>query len=76
MHYTKKNQGEKDNRFPVRKNKEKIDGGGEDGCGVLFSPWMHQQYTFRHRISCRTPAESEKESLITGKECINPHKSQ
>ena len=38
MHYTQKNQGEKNNRFPVRKNKKKQDGGGQGGCGVQLSP--------------------------------------
>ena len=76
MHYTQKNQGEKDNRFPVRKNKEKQDGGGQSGCGVHLSPWIHQEYTFRHRRSCRTPAESGQESLTTRKEYIDPHKSR
>lgn len=75
MHYTQKNQGEKDNTFLVRKNKEKQDGGGEGGCGVLLSPWMHQQYTLRRR-SCRTPVESGQEPLTTGKEYIVAHKSQ
>ena len=27
------------------------------------SPWIHQEYTFRHRSACRTPAESGQEYL-------------
>ena len=35
------------------------DGGGVGGRGVHLSPWIHQEYTLRHRSACRTPAESE-----------------
>ena len=42
--------------------------GGVDGPGVhLFSPQIHQEYTVRHRNTCRTPAESGQEYLTTGK---------
>ena len=37
---------------------EEQDGGGVGGCGVHISPRIHQEYTFRHRSACRTPAES------------------
>ena len=39
------------------------DRGGVGGCGVHLSPWIHQEYTFRHRSSCRTPADSRHEYL-------------
>ena len=32
--------------------------------------------TFRHRNTCRTPAESKQEYLNTRKEYIEPHKTQ
>jgi len=44
------------------------DGRGVGGCGVHLSPWIHQEYTFRHRSTCRTPAESTQEYLTSGKE--------
>ena len=34
------------------------DGRGVGGRGVHLSPRIHQEYTFRHRSACRTPAES------------------
>jgi len=34
------------------------DGRGVGGHGVYLSPQIHQEYTFRHRNACRTPAES------------------
>ena len=52
------------------------DGGGVGGRGVHLSPQIHQEYTFRHRSACRTPAESWPEYLTRGKECIEPHKTQ
>ena len=33
------------------------DGRGVGGCGVHLSLRMHQEYTFKHRSSCRTPAK-------------------
>ena len=51
-------------------------GRGAGGCGVHHSPWIHQEYTFRHRSTCRTPAESRQEYLISGKEYIEPGKTQ
>ena len=38
------------------------------GHGVRLSPQIHQEYTFRHRSACRTPAESRQEDLTRGKE--------
>ena len=32
-----------------------------------ISPRIHQEYTFRHRSACRTPAESGQESLTSVK---------
>ena len=31
-----------------------------------ISPWMHQEYTFRHRSAHTTPAESKLEHLTSG----------
>ena len=36
----------------------------------------NQEYTFRHRSTCRIPAESEQEYLNTRKEYIEPSKTQ
>ena len=52
------------------------DGRGVGGRGVHLSPWIHQEYTFRHRSACRTPAESGQEYLTSGKEYIGPCKTQ
>ena len=52
------------------------DGRGVGGCGVHLSPGIHQEYTFRHRSACRTPAESGREYLSSGKEYIEPRKTQ
>ena len=38
--------------------------------------WIHQEYTFRHRSACKTPAESRQEYLTSGKEYIEPRKTQ
>ena len=35
------------------------DGGGVRGRGVHLCLWIHQEYTFRHRSACRTPAEKQ-----------------
>ena len=51
------------------------DGAGVGGCGVHLSPWIHQEYTFRHRIARRTPAERRKEYLTSGKEHVESHKT-
>ena len=51
-------------------------GRGVGGRGVHLSPRIHQEYTFRHRSACRTPAESRQEYLTSRKEYIEPHKTQ
>ena len=43
------------------------DNGGVGGRGVHLSPWIHQEYAFRHRSAWRTPAESGQEYLTSGK---------
>ena len=63
-----------------QKNKKKKigreqDGGGVGGHRVHLSPGIHQEYTFRHRSACRTPAESRQEYLTSGKEYIETHKN-
>ena len=52
------------------------DGRGVGGRGGHLSPRIHQEYTFRHRSACRTPAESGQECLTSRKECIEPRKTQ
>ena len=52
------------------------DGRGVGGHGVHLSPQIHQEYAFRHRNACRTPAESGQEYLTSGKEYIVPRKTQ
>ena len=47
------------------------DGRGVGGHGVHLSQWIHQDYTFRHRSACRTPAESRQEYPTTRKEYIS-----
>ena len=44
-------------------------------CGIHLSLWIHQEYTFRHRSACRTPAESGEEYPTSGKEYIDSHKT-
>ena len=58
------------------RNGEEQDGGGVRGHGISLSPWIHQEYTIRHRSTCRTPAESGQEYLSSRKEYIDPHKTQ
>ena len=41
-----------------------------------ISPQIHEEYTFRHRSACRTPAVSGQEYLTSRKEYIEPHKIQ
>ena len=55
---------------------EEQDDRGVGGHGVHHSPRIRQEYTFRHRSACRTPAESGQEFLTTGKEYIKPRKTQ
>jgi len=45
------------------------------GRGVHLSPWIHQEYTFRHRSACRTLVESRQEYLTSGKEYKEPCKT-
>ena len=52
------------------------DGRGVGGCGVHLSPQIHQEYTFRYSSACLTPAESGQEYLNSGKEYIDPCKTQ
>ena len=51
------------------------DGREVGGCGVNISPWIHQEYTFRHRSARRTPAESGQEYLTSRKKYIDPRKT-
>ena len=46
------------------------------GHGVHLSPWIHQEYTFRHKSACRMPAESRRAYLTRGKEYIEPLKTR
>ena len=41
------------------------DGGRIGGHGVHLSPWIHQEYTSRHRSACRTTAGSGQEDLTS-----------
>jgi len=50
------------------------DGRGAGGHGEHLSSRIHQEYTFRHRNACRTPAESGQEYLTSGKEYVEPQK--
>ena len=52
------------------------DGGGVDGHGVHLFPHIHQEYTFRHRSACRTPAGSRQKYLTSRKENIKTYKAQ
>ena len=56
--------------------REEQDGRGVDGCGVHLSPRIHQEYNFRPRNAFRTPAEAGQEYLTSGKEYMEPHKTQ
>ena len=51
------------------------DGRGIGGHGEHLFPWIHEQYTFRQRSECKTPAESRQENLTSGKEYLDPHKT-
>ena len=55
---------------------EEQDGRRVRGHGISLSPWIHQEYTFRHRSTCRTPTESGQEYLISRKDYIDLHKTQ
>ena len=52
------------------------DGREVGGRGVHLSPRIHQEYTFRHRSACRTPAENRQEYQTSGKEYIEPRKTR
>ena len=67
---------EKMKALKLRKLEGEQDGRGVGGRGVHISPWIHQEYTFRHRSACRTSAESRQEYLTSGKEDIGPRKTQ
>ena len=41
-----------------------------------LSPWIHQEYTSRHRHACTAPAESGQEDLTSGKEYIYSRKTR
>ena len=45
---------------------EEQDGVGVGGHGIHLSSWIHQEYTFRHRNACKTPAERRPEYLTSG----------
>ena len=57
-------------------NTKEQDGGGVGGHGIHLSPWIHQEYIFRHRSACRMPDESRQEYLTSGKEYVEPCKTQ
>jgi len=59
-----------------KKNQKEQDGEEVGGHGVYLSPWIHQEYTIRHRNICRTPAENRQEYLTSRKEYIDPCKTQ
>ena len=60
-----------------RENLEELDGRRKGGRGVHQStPQIHQKYTFRHRGACRTLAESRQEYLTSGKEYVEPNRTQ
>ena len=59
-----------EDRISKFKNRNLEDDGGVGGCAVHFSPWIHQEYTLRHRSACRKPVESGEEYLTSRKEYI------
>ena len=52
------------------------DGRGVGGFGVHLSPWIHQEYTFRHRNACRTQVQSGQEYLTKGQKYTEPYKTR
>ena len=70
-----KDMGHKTNKNVQKYSWKEQDGGGVGGRGVHLSPRIHQEYTFRHRSACRTPAENGPEYQTTGKEYIEPCKT-
>ena len=61
------------NRVRIRKEQHGGEAGGRE---VHLSPWIHQEYTFRHSSACRTSDERGQEDLTSGKEYIEPCKTQ
>ena len=59
-----------------KKKGEEQDGRGVGVHGIHLSPQTHQEYTFRHRSACRTPAQSRQEYLTSRKKYIDPHKTE
>ena len=51
------------------------DGEGVGGRGVHPFSQMHQECTFSHRTTCRTPSQGGQGYLTNGKEYIEPHKT-
>ena len=62
--------------YKINIQKREQDGRGAGGRGIRLSPWIHQEYTCRHRSACRTPDESRQEDLTSGKEYIESCKTQ
>ena len=60
----------------ILKSREEQDGRGVGGHGVHLSPQIHQEYIFRHRSACRTPADRGQEYLSSGKEYTEPRKTR
>ena len=60
----------------MMKKRNEENGTGVGGRGIHLSPWIHQEYTFRHRNVCRIPAESGQECMTSGKEYTEPCKTQ
>ena len=60
--------------FQFKININKIEGQGDGrlgGCGVHFTPRMHQEYIFSCRRSHRAPVERWQESLVLRKKYIS-----
>ena len=64
------------NFWYIKKIRREPAGRGLGGRGAHLSPWIHQEYSFRHRSACRPPAESQQEDLTSGKEHIEPRKTR
>ena len=76
-HESNQNQPESIHRQLIKNVKAREqDHGGVGGHGVHLSPQIHQEYTFRHRSACRTPAERGQDYLTSRKEYIKPCKTQ
>ena len=68
--FTKRNLSRKES---VKEGEQ--DGGGAGGHEVQLSAQIYQEYIFRHRSACRTPAESRQEYMTSRKEFIEPQKT-